>query len=125
MIVREAATLSPLPNSKNGGRGLCKNLCRLAAELAVYLHLGPYSPYIIASIERRLAALDAERVPAVAAEQHGFLIIIASPSPSGASELCFQRANNSAYIVANVTLLCIDLIRGIDSRMVNRMSGSI
>jgi hypothetical protein len=36
--------------------------------LAVYLHLGPYSPYIIASIERRLAALDAERVPAVAAE---------------------------------------------------------
>jgi hypothetical protein len=26
--------------------------------LAVYLHLGPYSRYIIASIERRLAALD-------------------------------------------------------------------
>jgi hypothetical protein len=47
---------------------LCKNLCRLTAELAVYLHLGPYSRYIIASIERRLAALDAERVPAVAAE---------------------------------------------------------
>jgi radical SAM superfamily enzyme YgiQ (UPF0313 family) len=36
--------------------------------MAVYLHLGPYSRYIIASIERRLAALDAERVPAVAAE---------------------------------------------------------
>jgi radical SAM superfamily enzyme YgiQ (UPF0313 family) len=36
--------------------------------MAVYLHLGPYSRYIIAAIERRLAALDAERVPAVAAE---------------------------------------------------------
>jgi hypothetical protein len=34
--------------------------------MAVYLHLGPYSR--IAAIERRLAALDAERVPAVAAE---------------------------------------------------------
>jgi hypothetical protein len=66
--VRSYAKLSPLPNSKNGGRGLCKNICRLTAELAVYLHLGPYSRYIIASIERRLAALDAERVPAVAAE---------------------------------------------------------
>jgi hypothetical protein len=66
--VRSYAKLSPLRNSKNGGRGLCKNLCRLTAELAVYLHLGPYSRYIIASIERRLAALDAERVPAVAAE---------------------------------------------------------
>jgi len=40
----------------------------LTAELAVYLHLGPYSRYIIAAIERRLAALDAERVTAVAAE---------------------------------------------------------
>jgi hypothetical protein len=36
--------------------------------LGVYLRLGPYSRYIIASIERRLAALDAERAPAVAAE---------------------------------------------------------
>jgi hypothetical protein len=37
--------------------------------MAVYLHLGPYSRYIIAAIERRLAALDAESmVPAVAAE---------------------------------------------------------
>jgi hypothetical protein len=36
--------------------------------MAVYLRLGPYSRYIIASIERWLAALDAERIPAVAAE---------------------------------------------------------
>ena len=37
--------------------------------MAVYLHLGPYSRYVIASIERRLTALDAEgMVPQVAAE---------------------------------------------------------
>jgi hypothetical protein len=36
--------------------------------MAAYLHLGPYSRYIIATIERRLAALDPELVPAVAAE---------------------------------------------------------
>jgi len=37
--------------------------------MAVYLHLGPYSRYIIDSIERRLTALDAEgMVPQVAAE---------------------------------------------------------
>jgi radical SAM superfamily enzyme YgiQ (UPF0313 family) len=37
--------------------------------MAIYLHLGPYSRYIIGAIERRVAALDVEgRVPAVAAE---------------------------------------------------------
>jgi radical SAM superfamily enzyme YgiQ (UPF0313 family) len=37
--------------------------------IAVYLHLGPYSRYIIASIDRRLAALKVEQmVPAIAAE---------------------------------------------------------
>jgi hypothetical protein len=37
--------------------------------MAAYLHLGPYSRFVIGSVERRLAALDAEpRVPAVAAE---------------------------------------------------------
>jgi hypothetical protein len=37
--------------------------------MAAYLHLGPYSGYVIASIERRLSVLDAERVaPQVAAE---------------------------------------------------------
>ena len=37
--------------------------------MAAYLHLGPYSRFVIGSVERRLAALEAEpRVPAVAAE---------------------------------------------------------
>jgi hypothetical protein len=37
--------------------------------MAAYLHLGPYSRYVISSIDRRLAALDAEdMVPPVAAE---------------------------------------------------------
>jgi hypothetical protein len=37
--------------------------------MAAYLHLGPYSRYIIASVERRLSVLDAEHAaPQVAAE---------------------------------------------------------
>ena len=37
--------------------------------MAIYLHLGPYSRYVIAAVERRIAAIDAEPiVPAVAAE---------------------------------------------------------
>jgi radical SAM superfamily enzyme YgiQ (UPF0313 family) len=37
--------------------------------MAIYLHLGPYSRYVISAVERRIAALDAEAlVPAVAAE---------------------------------------------------------
>jgi radical SAM superfamily enzyme YgiQ (UPF0313 family) len=37
--------------------------------MAIYLHLGPYSRYVISAVERRIAALDAEPVvPAVAAE---------------------------------------------------------
>jgi hypothetical protein len=37
--------------------------------MAAYLHLGPYSRFIISSIDRRLAAIDAEHmVPPVAAE---------------------------------------------------------
>ena len=37
--------------------------------MAAYLHLGPYSRYIISTINRRLAALEAENMlPRVAAE---------------------------------------------------------
>jgi len=48
------------------GRGVISYIVML---MAVYLHLGPYSRHVIASIERRLTALDAEgMVPLVAAE---------------------------------------------------------
>ena len=37
---RSYAKLSPLPNSKSGAGGLCKNLCRLTAEHRPGLSVG-------------------------------------------------------------------------------------